>query len=53
MAQLLQQAIEAAGLTQEEIAEAEQTMGLEIVRDTIRDVLSGKAGLNALGSTGG
>ena len=43
MAQLLQQAIEAAGLTQEEIAEAEQSMGLEIVRDTIRDVLSGKA----------
>ena len=43
MAQLLEQAIEAAGLTQEEIAEAEQSMGLEIVRDTIRDVLSGKA----------
>ena len=43
MAQLLEQSIEAAGLSLEEIAEAERTMNLEIVRDTIRDVLSGKA----------
>jgi dsDNA-binding SOS-regulon protein len=43
MAQLLEQSIEAAGLSMEEIAEAERTMNLEIVRDTIRDVLSGKA----------
>jgi hypothetical protein len=43
MAQLLEQSIKAAGLSMEEIAEAERTMNLEIVRDTIRDVLSGKA----------
>ena len=43
MAVLLEQSIEAAGLSLEEIAEAERTMNLEIVRDTIRDVLSGKA----------
>jgi len=43
MASLLERSIEAAGLSLEEIAEAERTMKLEIVRDTIRDVLSGKA----------
>ena len=43
MAVLLQQAIEAAGLSMEEIAEAEVTMGPVMVRDTLRDLLSGKA----------
>lgn len=43
MAVLLDQAIEAAGLSLEEIAEAEATLGIELVRDTLRDVLSGKA----------
>jgi hypothetical protein len=43
MAVLLQQAIEAAGLSMEEIAEAEVTLGPVMVRDTLRDLLSGKA----------
>ncbi|WP_216905716.1 BREX protein BrxB domain-containing protein [Synechococcus sp. CCY 0621] len=43
MAQLLEQALAAAGLSMEEIADGEKTVGLEMVRDTIRDVLSGKA----------
>jgi hypothetical protein len=43
MAVLLQQAIEAAGLSMEEIAEAEATLGPVMVRDTLRDLLSGKA----------
>ncbi|NQV10838.1 MAG: DUF1788 domain-containing protein [Cyanobacteria bacterium] len=43
MAQLLEQSIEAAGLTIEEIAQGEADMGITMVRDTIRDVLSGKA----------
>jgi hypothetical protein len=43
MAQLLEQSIEAAGLTLEEIAQGEADLGIAMVRDTIRDVLSGKA----------
>jgi hypothetical protein len=43
MAVLLQEAIEAAGLSTEEIAEAEATLGPVMVRDTMRDLLSGKA----------
>jgi len=43
MAVLLQLAIEAAGLSMEEIAEAEATLGPVMVRDTLRDLLSGKA----------
>ena len=43
MATLLEKAIEAAGLSMEEIADAEATLGPEMVRDTLRDVLSGKA----------
>ena len=43
MAVLLEQAIEAAGLSMEEIAEAEVSLGVTMVRDTLRDVLSGKA----------
>jgi hypothetical protein len=43
MAALLEQAIEAAGLSMEEIADAEVTLGPVMVRDTLRDVLSGKA----------
>ena len=43
LAALLQQAIKAAGLSLEEIAEAEASLGPELVRDTLRDVLSGKA----------
>ena len=43
MAVLLQQAIEAAGLSMEEIVEAEATLGPVMVRDTLRDLLSGKA----------
>jgi hypothetical protein len=43
MAQLLEQSIEAAGLTLEEIAQGEADLGIPMVRDTIRDVLSGKA----------
>ena len=43
MAVLLQQAIEAAGLSMEEIAEAEVKLGPVMVRDTLRDLLSGKA----------
>ena len=43
MAQLLEQSIEAAGLSLEEIAQGEVDLGIAMVRDTIRDVLSGKA----------
>jgi len=43
MVQLLEQAIEAAGLSLEEIAQGEADLGIAMVRDTIRDVLSGKA----------
>jgi hypothetical protein len=43
MAHLLEQSIEAAGLSLEEIAQWESEMGIAMVRDTIRDVLSGKA----------
>lgn len=43
MAVLLEEAIQAAGLSVEEISDAEATLGLEMVRDTLRDVLSGKA----------
>ena len=43
LAALLEQAIKAAGLSLEEIAEAEVSLGSELVRDTLRDVLSGKA----------
>jgi hypothetical protein len=43
LAALLEQAIKAAGLSLEEIAEAEVSLGPELVRDTLRDVLSGKA----------
>jgi hypothetical protein len=43
LAALLEQAIKAAGLSLEEIAEAEASLGQEMVRDTLRDVLSGKA----------
>lgn len=43
LATLLEQAIKAAGLSLEEIAEAEASLGPELVRDTLRDVLSGKA----------
>jgi hypothetical protein len=43
MGMLLEQAIEAAGLSLEEIADAEATLGVEMVRDTLRDLLSGKA----------
>ena len=43
LAVLLEQAIKAAGLSLEEIAEAEASLGPELVRDTLRDVLSGKA----------
>jgi hypothetical protein len=43
MAQLLEQSIEAAGLSLEEIAQGEADLGIAMVRDTIRDVLSGKA----------
>lgn len=43
MAVLLEQAIEAAGLSMEEIAQGEADLGIAMVRDTIRDVLSGKA----------
>ena len=43
LAALLEQAIEAAGLSLEEIAEAEASLGQDMVRDTLRDVLSGKA----------
>jgi len=43
MAQLLEQSIEVAGLSLEEIAQGEADLGIVMVRDTIRDVLSGKA----------
>ena len=43
MAHLLEQSIEAAGLSLEEIAQGEVDLGIAMVRDTIRDVLSGKA----------
>jgi len=43
MAVLLEQSIEAAGLSLEEIAQGEADLGITMVRDTIRDVLSGKA----------
>ncbi len=43
MALLLERAIEAAGLSMQEIADAEATLGPEMVRDTLRDLLSGKA----------
>ena len=43
LAALLEQAIKAASLSLEEIAEAEASLGPELVRDTLRDVLSGKA----------
>ena len=43
MAALLEQAIQAAGLSMEEIAEAESTLGPVMVRDTLRDLLSGKS----------
>jgi len=43
MAQLLEQSIEAAGMSLEEIAQGEADLGITMVRDTIRDVLSGKA----------
>ncbi|NDC15389.1 MAG: DUF1788 domain-containing protein [Synechococcaceae bacterium WB9_2_170] len=43
MAQLLEQSIAAAGLSLEEIAQGEADLGIAMVRDTIRDVLSGKA----------
>jgi dsDNA-binding SOS-regulon protein len=43
MAKLLEQSIEAAGLSLEEIAQGEADLGIAMVRDTIRDVLSGKA----------
>jgi hypothetical protein len=43
MAQLLELSIEAAGLSLEEIAQGEADLGIAMVRDTIRDVLSGKA----------
>lgn len=43
MAVLLEQAIEGAGLSMEEIAEAEVSLGVQMVRDTLRDLLSGKA----------
>ena len=43
MAVLLEQSIEAAGLSLEEIAQGEVDLGIAMVRDTIRDVLSGKA----------
>ena len=43
MAQLLQESIQAAGLSLEEIAQGEADLGIAMVRDTIRDVLSGKA----------
>ena len=43
MALLLEQSIEAAGLSMEEIAEAEVSLGVTMVRDTLRDLLSGKA----------
>ena len=43
LAALLEQAIKAAGLSLEEIAGAEASLGPELVRDTLRDVLSGKA----------
>ena len=43
MAVLLEQSIEAAGLSLEEIAQGEADLGIAMVRDTIRDVLSGKA----------
>ncbi len=43
LAALLEEAIKAAGLSLEEIAEAEASLGPELVRDTLRDVLSGKA----------
>ena len=43
MAQLLEQSIEAAGLSLEEIKQWECEMGVAMVRETIRDVLSGKA----------
>lgn len=43
MAKLLEQSIEAAGLSLEEIAQGEVDLGIAMVRDTIRDVLSGKA----------
>ena len=43
MAYLLEQSIEADGLSLEEIAQGEADLGITMVRDTIRDVLSGKA----------
>ena len=43
MTQLLEQSIAAAGLSLEEIAQGEADLGIAMVRDTIRDVLSGKA----------
>jgi len=43
MAKLLEQSIEAAGLSLEEIAQGEADLGITMVRDTLRDVLSGKA----------
>ena len=43
MAKLLEQSIEAAGLSLEEIAQGEADLGITMVRDTIRDMLSGKA----------
>lgn len=43
MAKLLEQSIAAAGLSLEEIAQWEAEMGIAMVCDTIRDLLSGKA----------
>jgi hypothetical protein len=43
MAKLLERSIAAAGLSLEEIAQGEADLGIAMVRDTIRDVLSGKA----------
>ncbi|MFM8275383.1 MAG: BREX protein BrxB domain-containing protein [Cyanobium sp.] len=43
MAVLLEQAIEAAGLSMQEIAQGEADLGIGMVRDTLRDLLSGKA----------
>jgi hypothetical protein len=43
MAHLLEQSIKAAGLSLDEIAQGEADLGIAMVRDTIRDVLSGKA----------
>tara|TARA_Y100001978_G_scaffold203094_1_gene226609 strand:+ start:1847 stop:2446 length:600 start_codon:yes stop_codon:yes gene_type:complete len=43
IAKLIEKSLQKAGLSIEEVAQAEIDMGIEIVRDTFRDILSGHA----------